>query len=373
MPSHSHSSHSSHSHSSHHSSSHSHSSHSSYSHSSGGGGSSYYRSRPVQPVFSKSSSSFVRSGNVVGNIIARERHNQPIGFNSIYPSAMTSNYYAEKHNYVYYPHSWLYQNVEYKKGYYDENGNYYDRIVFEYDGVYRGLECKCEYCGSVTKMDWRNGEALNCPNCGGKVDILTPIDAYTQDPEYTKYVEEVLPKYQKEAAEYEQYQQSNKNITKIVRGIVITHITIFCIIFSLVLFGMVYDGDNSTYSGAPSNTEIWGRTIYLEALYDGTGAYRIIEDPDSISGYDKKLTWVSSEDSYYDPDSDCYIWYNTDVAPNLWQYYYNGISDNYPESCGWLEYEPSGWWIEISYNEWVRYYDVDERFWHIEIDPKDFE
>lgn len=371
MPSHSSSSHSSSSHSSSHSTSHSSSSHSSSSHSSysssGGSRRTIGGSRYARPSFTKTVSEYTRDRNPIGRRIARERYNQPLGYDKV-ASGFATEHYAEKHNYTYYPYDWKYNDVTYKRGYYDEEGNHYDRVVFERDGVLRNLICNCEYCGSTTKMDWKTGETLKCPKCGGSVTIETPYDTYTEDPDYTAYEAE-RDRIRKSPTASGNVKYIDTKVENIKSYAVIGLLFIAVVGFFIFLYTSISNsGSSSSSGGGVSNVEIWGRTIYLKS--QGNGSYSI---SDTSSDYDKKLTWDYGEDSYYDKNSRCFLWYNTDVAPNLWQYYYVGISTSYPDGCGWLEYEPNGWYIEVSSGNWQKYTGDTSNFWHIEIDPKDFE
>ena len=110
-----------------------------------------------------------------------------------------------------------------------------------------------------------------------------------------------------------------------------------------------------------SNVDIFGSTIYLK---DGADGYTISDSDD----YDKVLYWDYSYESYYDKESDCYVWYNTDVSPNLWQYWYEGISSDYGD-YGWIEYEDGEWYIERRDEDWILLdtdkYDTSE-LWHFD-------
>ena len=83
------------------------------------------------------------------------------------------------------------------------------------------------------------------------------------------------------------------------------------------------------------------------------------------SDYDIILTWSDYDESYYDANSDCYVWFNTDMDPALWQYWYEGISSSYGD-YGWMEYEDGTWYIETSQGNWKEI-DVSgygDRIWH---------
>ncbi|MBO6166170.1 MAG: hypothetical protein J6O17_07395 [Eubacterium sp.] len=115
-------------------------------------------------------------------------------------------------------------------------------------------------------------------------------------------------------------------------------------------------------SNAVQDTDIFGETLYLKRI--DNNSYMLVTESDS---YDMTIKWNSEYESYYDRDSDCYLWYNTEVVPNLWQYWYEGISSDYGD-YGWMEYEePDGWFIQEKKSKWVELpgkYD-SSKLWHI--------
>lgn len=111
-----------------------------------------------------------------------------------------------------------------------------------------------------------------------------------------------------------------------------------------------------------SDLELFGREIHLTERVPGI--WRITED-----GGGKILVWDDGEQSYYDEDSKLWLWYNTDVKPPLWQYWYEPISGDYGK-YGWMEYRNETWYIESSQGRWI---EVPEKYdtsplWHIETD-----
>ena len=379
---HSSSSHSSRSHS-HRSSFHSRSSHSSRSYSRSSHSKSSHSSSSTSPWNNfnlesnpKYQSHFVRSGSYKGTKIKRIRKNQPKGYNVKEHSGRKMTYhYCLNHNYCYYPKSWTDRKTGnyYNAGYYDENGEYYQDVIFRQDGKYKDVLCECDYCRTQIHTEWKENKVLTCPNCGAQMKVISRLDEYTQDPNFTndpavrkKYT--VMP-----------------TISKIIVGICIFILVIFPALFMLAMMGLVFfevikdasssseDSGTRSSSGyespADTNLEIYGDTLYLDD--QGNGEYKIVTAEDD---YEKKLKWDYGYDSYYDRDTDCYIWYNTDVSPNLWQYWYENISSDYGD-YGWMEYEPTGWYIEKGYSDWIQLpdkYDTST-LWHIEIDDSDFE
>ena len=94
--------------------------------------------------------------------------------------------YGRRHDYVYYPESWVDQSTgtSYAKGYYDENGQYYDSVAFQKDGKYENVVCSCPYCGQNTVLNLTAEDAaarnLQCPHCGGPMEIQSELDDYVR-------------------------------------------------------------------------------------------------------------------------------------------------------------------------------------------------
>lgn len=408
----SHSSHSSHSaHTSHHSSS-SHSSFSrSYSSSSGSSWGSFRgSSRNASSGPSRHSgtsrsyvsgyrSRYVRDGSL-GSIIHRDRTNQPRGYVAVQHSGATPvNHYCVHHNYLYYPFDWTDAETgkAYKKGYYDEDGQYYQHVAFREDGKYKDVLCQCEYCDTTTKIDWSEGGSLICPQCGGTMKLLSTLDEYTRDPNY----ETVL-----QSGVYEPVgsYSSDRAPSKLVKIIPIIIVALFYLLSAGVFDsssrssgepeigyrgndGMVYYGNgtwvkngnwddfNETQlspEGEPGenlalyNPDLFGYEIYL--CETASGAYGITD----LNSGTRTLVWDDSEESYYDRDTELWAWYNTDVTPSLWQYWYEPISGDYGD-YGWMEYEGGVWYIEANAGNWIP---VPDRYdtsslWHIDYNPAD--
>ena len=350
-----------------------------------------------------------------GRIIERPRNNQPRGyvaehFNHIKPVI----HYCVHHNYCYYPFSWTDEATgeTYKKGYYDENGQYYENVVFRTDGMYKNVICQCEYCDTITKIDWTEGGPLICPQCGGTLKILSALDEYTQDPQYEKlrqrsdYVDYAdLNRDRSDSAGYEE--GSVGNVTGKAVAIFFGLMLLLALIIGVTSVSrsnttpsqhfeeLVYErwdsvnnrwvrvdrygnviatygsgnqgGSSGNQSGqtALTNPEIFGELIYLKDT--GPGVCVISSDED----FDRTLVWSEDDESYYDDDSELWAWYNTDVEPPLWQYWYEPISADYGD-CGWMEYdEADGWYIEVDAGSWFpvpEEYDLSP-LWHIEVAP----
>ena len=116
-----------------------------------------------------------------------------------------------------------------------------------------------------------------------------------------------------------------------------------------------YTDNNGLSSG-------FGSEIRLRS--SGQTSYQFANSADQT--YDKRLVWDSDSDSFYDAASDCWLWYNTDVEPAIWQYWYEGISSDYGD-YGWMEHDSSGWYIEESQDNWIQLpskYDTG-KLWYI--------
>jgi len=361
---HSSSSHSSHSHSSsHHSSSHSSSrshsssSHSSRSHSSssyGGHSSSSHTSRPVNNT-----------------------NNNRIHIPKSAPSYVKDNSLhlrCKNHKYIYYSCDWTDESTgkSYFKGYYDENGKHYnaDEIVFKNkDGSYKA-HFTCAYCGNEAEYNWTEGEYPKCGNCGAIMD---------KEPAYIDEIIEI-----NKATVASNYESSSA-ASGVGRAIVIFLAIIFgfqflmgIAIMMIVVVVMVVSNNSTTsdynksvneystnsqtsnYSTYKTNVDIYDTDLYLDLIDEDKNIYEICTSSDD---YEKHLTYDFGFESYYDRDSDCYIWYNTDVSPNLWQYWYDSVAGD--NEYGWMECENGSWFIENSFSNWDAYNGDTSNLWHI--------
>jgi DNA-directed RNA polymerase subunit M/transcription elongation factor TFIIS len=284
-------------------------------------------------------------------VINRKPHNQPKGYvPKQHYNIHTTHHYCYRHNYTYYPASWVDSNGNgYNSGYYDEDGNYYKDVVFKKDGKYNNVTCYCPYCGSQTVLSFDEKQTvLECPNCGGQMEIQSAIDEYTQDPSYT---------------EYQKHKKSTGKVVLFILFIMYFPALISCFVGIFNVGRSVKNAVNNSNTNIVSNTDTYGNVIYLDYIGDNT--YAISDDGNK--SYDKVIYWNSNYDSYYDVETDCYIWNNTDVSPSVWQYWYEGVSSNYGD-YGWMEYDSGSWWIEESDSNWESYEEIDgeNKLWHIE-------
>jgi len=320
---------------------------------------------------SSHSSSFSRSYRSRGTssiFSGRVRSNQPTGIPS-HLLRLAVRMHCKNHDYVYYKEAWTDEatGVSYRKGYYDENGTYYDgdSIVFKKpDGSYEA-HYVCEFCGTEFETEWKEGFYPTCKNCGAEMN-KTPV-----------YVDEII----KVATGEDSYDDSDMmrrrqaKISMFIFGIMAIFFIIMFVSIAKVnreverSFTTVVDWDwESEYvysgedaSGYETETNLWiyGTDIYLDEI--SPNIYRICGPTED---YEKHITWDYGANSYYDYDSNCYLWYNTDVSPNLWQYWYDDIAgDNY---YGWMECEGEDWYIEVSDGEWALYEGDTDELWHIE-------
>lgn len=215
----------------------------------------------------------------------------------------------------------------------------------------------CDYCGTEQRFAWKEGIEANCPNCSAPFSL----EGVIQD--------ELVP-------------DSGADVKKLLMIFFIVFAVTMVLPFVIIIIVFVamatrqnnYD-DLSAYDeqdeAVVSNVDIFGDTVYLEG--NAGGAYRIV-NRENGDFYNKRIQWDYGYSSYYDKTTDCYLWYNTDVAPNLWQYWYEGISSDYGD-YGWMEYEDNTddgidnglWYIEESEGNWVELpsaYDVTN-LWHI--------
>ncbi len=288
----------------------------------------------------------------------RPRINQPAGFRPV-GGRRPSYYYGRRHDYIYYPIAWTdsVTGTTYEKGYYDENGKRYENVSFEKNGRYENVICHCPYCGQDTILnlnaDQISSQSLQCPHCSGPMEVRSMLDEAVRSTGGSAVYGTTGVKKKK------------KHIGLIV--------AISLLVF--ILIGMFSNASHPLQEPSVqnnssqqvymiednTNTDLFGEVISLVST--GNNAYRIISDNQSA---EKKITWDSYQESYYDIDSDCWLWYNTDLEPPIWQYWYEGISSDYGD-YGWMEHDDDGWFIEAGSGNWIPLpskYDTDQ-LWYI--------
>ncbi|MBE5861824.1 MAG: hypothetical protein E7295_03110 [Lachnospiraceae bacterium] len=299
-----------HSHSSHSSHRSSHSSHSRSSHSAR---SSYSSSRSSSSYRSRSNSSYSYTPKF------KTRSNQPRGWNaSLYGQSII--YACKDHDYVYYPHSWTSDDgIDYQAGYYDEKGIYYSNVVA------KDMETilTCKYCGSKMTCKWTDGMETNCPNCGSAFEI-DKIDV-----------------------------KQNEVVRRTRRlpffdSLISALIGIFVLVCSLpILAGIATAVMNNVSSSASRIISSTPSSVYVSEI-----------------GRTCKL---DGED-YYDATTQCWFWWDDELDPPQWQYWYEGISSKYGD-YGWMEYDAGEqcWYIEVNDGDWRKLMVTEEaesRLWH---------
>ena len=290
--------------------------------------------------------------------------NQPTGFRPL-GGRGASWTYGRRHDYVYYPFAWTdtATGSRYDKGYYDENGQRYENVSFEKNGKYENVICHCPYCDqdNVLTLDAETARthSLQCPHCGGPMELKTQLDEYAGTGNtYTSY---------SSSRNMDQAAPKKKRHTGAI---------IAAILFVLMLIGFIGEKDaGQTESYEPpeqgyvinysdnSNISLFGEAVSL--VKTGEGAYSITQE--GAEG-DKLMLWSDYDDSYYESESDCWIWYNTDMEPAVWQYWYEGISSDFGD-YGWMEYDlrEGCWYIEASKDNWMKLPDrySTEGLWYI--------
>ena len=307
--------HSSSSHSSSHrsSSSRSSSSHRSSSHSRSSHSSSYSRSS-----YSRNSGYHSRP--------TRTRRNQPSG----YTGSGTKHHYGRVHDYVYYPTSWVdtATGISYKKGYYDEEGTHYDYVAFKKNEAYETM-LTCDYCGTEIKAKWTTGVTPQCPNCGANLQEVVMHTAMDEEVPESSY-----------------YSDSGRTYSRMKKPLIIIIIVFFLAPFANSLLLIPLQAFSHVLRKTHKETENTNRTAVTTTVQENDEIY--------IDEIGRTCYWDAESESYYDSTTDCYFWYNTELDPPQWQYWYEGISSDYGD-YGWMEYdaEEGKWYIEESADNWI--------------------
>ena len=270
----------------------------------------------------------------------RPRSNQPGSYGTHPAAGVISGLMGRYHDYYYYPSSWTDNSGKYyEAGYYDENGQYYKNVAVEN----KETILTCEYCGSTTKLIWKEGLLPSCGNCGAplKLDVTDKLRSGEN--------EEIYPTDSDESGTGKRW----LTIIIVVAAVLFAAQTVISII------GACFSDSSDEYSGRDGTANEITSDLPSEALYyDGEGIYA-----DPIGRFCE-----FDGENFYDPETECWFYYDEDAT--LWKYWYEGISSEYGD-YGWMEYdnEDSSWYIETSDGNWQKLdasADDTGRLWHFD-------
>lgn len=84
----------------------------------------------------------------------------------------------------------------------------------------------------------------------------------------------------------------------------------------------------------------------------------------------RDVPWSDEYNSYYDSQTDCYFFLNTDMDPPIWQYWYEDISSDYGEEYGWMEWDAKKyrWFVQTGKDKWEELPEdkIQPRMWHFD-------
>jgi hypothetical protein len=287
----------------------------------------------------------------------RPRYHQP-GFGS---SALLTAllFRGMNHDYVYYDKPYEVDGKTYQPGYYDENGTRYDNLMMKNADGSNTLILTCDYCGTTTKLDWKEGEVPHCSHCGAPLDVeKAQKDNISSSGSYNS-----------ETAPETKAKKKSSCLKWILFGLgLIMCLSLFRSCGKTVRPQEVSVRPTNTVQSilptAPPTSDTMtsvpaGGTIRLGQNADGS--YYLITDGSTAS---KILKWDANSDSYYDPETNTYFWYNTDLENPVWQYWVEGVSSDYGD-YGWMEYNNGKWYVEVSDGNWREYTGNPSGFWYI--------
>jgi len=184
----------------------------------------------------------------------------------------------------------------------------------------------CEYCNTEIKAAWNEGQKPLCPNCNAQMTEGCFVEDELVRNDFDKYYSsDATKRYRKLLKIFE----TTKTITLIV-------VMFMVIAVATAVYQSHITNRNQTISSSNTENNQDKDSLYIEAL--GRTCY-----------------WVNEYESYYDPVTDCYFWYNNKIDHPDWQYWYEGISSKY-DGYGWMEYDyiEEQWYIETSNGKWEK-------------------
>ena len=275
-------------------------------------------------------------------------------------------HHCYKHDYYYFDKDFYdgETNTHYKKGYYDENGTFYEELNLQYSENEIIEMLKCEYCGSVEKIDLKNmptNETLKCSNCCAILDFdnISELntDYYVCDDLGNFPNSPIIENPQNTTNNYMNQTTNTKPTSRLlIVLVVIVSMCVGCIpiccitnIINSSEYESSYDYD---YNYNNNNSDV---IINNDYKHFGDSVY--IPEIDRTCYFDGEY--------YYDNETQCYFWYNQELTPAIFQYWYEDFSSQYGD-YGWLEYDEieNAWYVETSYDNWEKVENPPSYFWY---------
>ena len=201
-------------------------------------------------------------------------------------------------------------------------------------------EYECSRCGAVFK-----DKLTKCPNCGANLQEVVMHTAMDEEvPEST-------------------YGNGGGMSPRSKKWLIIILIIFFGAPITNYLIFLPLQAIGLLSNQVQKNVEKTNRTSITTVVEENEDRSIYIDE------IGRTCYWDSESENYYDAKTDCYFWYNREIDPPQWQYWYEGISSDYGD-YGWMEYDASEdkWYIEESNENWVELPDSYDTsyLWHTE-------
>ena len=282
----------------------------------------------------------------------RPRINQPKGYeDSQYSSSLIR---GRRHDYIFLPQGYKDPDTrkEYKAGYYDESGNFYERVIIKAGKMRETLAC-CDFCGTQIKLKWESGALNSCPNCGATLHEV---------PDKTIYDHQLRPvpanpvfKERPGGGHYRSDYGTSYSLGGIIA--VSAAVIVLAIIITGVILGRIKQNAQrevvyvpaADYDAAMTPTPPDVRSYLVHSPVIGPLRSKVY-----IREAGGSFEWDDSKREYYCKELKCHLRYTDKNIPGVWEYWFQGVSSDYPDG-GWMryDYETKKWQIDTGNNSWT--------------------
>lgn len=210
----------------------------------------------------------------------------------------------------------------------------------------------CPFCGGrVEGRPSTDGlQSMVCPNCGGALSEGDAIVEPTPQPVVQTVQTVQTPTYSNPAPRstyrptrtYRPGCHPLRSIGNFFSSLV--KLVIFLVVLFVVCGIAFYINDKFS-----SNDN--GHDDYYYEEYDDRPERH---DPIYVPALGRDVAWDTEYETYYDRQTDCYFFLNTDMDPPIWQYWFEGVSSDYGSNYGWLEWDAreNRWYVQTGSNTW---------------------
>lgn len=215
------------------------------------------------------------------------------------------------------------------------------------------IEKVCPFCDRHLRVD---PIVTTCPNCSGDLDYTVNNTVKNSVKNSTKTEGTV-----NNSVNTVNSVASTINKLSTTTQLIISLFAIFITIFIMFAFVPLV---SKVLRDIDENLVVFNSTA--DSTVDSNITKYNNDDYIYVEPLERNVYWSDKYDCYYDEPTDCYFFKNTNLEPEIWQYWFEDISSDYGD-YGWMEYDfdEDCWYIQTDDETWEEYTGSTNGLWHM--------